>query len=94
MFYSCWELGCITLKNNCRNNYIGNILCSLCTKETDTQKYLFECEKLLSGSDCNHEDIFSNDNDVLLNKVATTAKKMIDTRKTPVGSTYVVIHHT
>lgn len=42
------------------------MLCLLCTTETDTKKYLFECEKLLSGSVCKYEDIFSNNNNDVL----------------------------
>ena len=70
------------VKNNFRNNYIGDMLCPLCTNEPDTQDHLFECEMLIMNNtiDCNYEDIFSNNNDVLF-KVATTAKELINTRR-------------
>ena len=72
------------VKNNFRNNYKNtNILCPLCEMEDDTQEHLFQCEKLICNTavGCTYEDIFSDNNDVLLN-VAVKLKKIVEWRKT------------
>ena len=71
------------VKNNFRNNYRNtNILCPLCEEEDDTQEHLFECKKLVDVTDngCVYEDIFSKNNEVLLN-VAINLKKIVECRK-------------
>ncbi len=51
--------------------------------EDDTQEHLFQCEKLICNTvvECTYEDIFSDNNDVLLN-VAVKLKKIVEWRKT------------
>ncbi len=74
----------VLVKNNFRNNYRNtNILCPLCELEDDTQEHLFECVKLrhIPSEECNYEDIFSDNNNVLLN-VTINLKKIVEWRRT------------
>ena len=73
------------VRNNFRNKYQNsNILCPLCTVEKDTQEHLLKCtsiqKNLNTTINLQYEDIFSNDNDTLLN-IAKSLKKIIELRE-------------
>ena len=61
-----------SVRNNFRNNYKqSNIMCPLCEAQKDSQSHLFECtailQRLQNKPSSKYEDIFSLDNDTLLN---------------------------
>ena len=56
------------VRNNFRNKY-ASTACPLCAAEVDSQKHLLECAVIRSYylTTMNYEDIFSDDNNILLN---------------------------
>ena len=70
------------VRNNFRNNYKNCCtLCPLCKEEEDSQEHLFCCRALnphlLTST---HEDIYSNNADLLLN-VGLELKKLVERRE-------------
>ena len=64
------------VRNNFRNKYVNtNILCPLCTSDVDTQEHLLKCTSITP----NYEDIFSHDNEILLN-IARNLKVVVEVR--------------
>ena len=73
------------VRNNFRNKYVNtNILCPLCTLDVDTQEHLLKCTSIQNALHTKHtpnyEDIFSHDNEILLN-IARNLKVVVEVRE-------------
>ena len=72
------------VRNNFRNNYKQqSTLCPVCEDGEDSQAHLFDCkpiQEIVQTHNCEYEDIFSKDVDILL-KVATTLKQIVNIRE-------------
>ena len=79
----CFRTRTYRVKNNFRNHYKEDLLCTLCEDEICQQSHIFQCEvirRVVGQVKAQYEDLFSDDIDKLF-EAAKTLKQLVEIRE-------------